>query len=122
MLNWSNLKTSHQGRLDCCVRMFADSRQGKILSPRGVFLKCDKSMAFHYCKYVFHCLSLGARIAIDGLRRRNCQSDRLSSVGPWVQFSRGLQTTVSHVTRVSQHSADSRGFSLGSPVSSLRES
>jgi hypothetical protein len=51
------------------------------------------------------------------LRSRSRQSKGLSLLSSWVRFS--LRT---HVKRVSQRSAESRGFSPGAPVSSHRES
>ncbi len=59
-------------------------------------------------------------IVAMGLRWRICQSARLSPLLTWVQFP--LATTYdSYVKRVSQRSAESRGFSPGTPVSSHRE-
>ena len=55
-----------------------------------------------------------------GLRWRICQSARLSSLLTWVQFPLGT-TYDSYVKRVSQRSAESRGFSPGTPVSSHRK-
>ena len=54
------------------------------------------------------------------LRWRICQSARLSPLLTWVQFPCGT-TYDSYVKRVSQRSAESRGFSPGTPVSSHRE-
>ena len=49
-----------------------------------------------------------------GLRWRSRQSKRLSPLRSWVRFS--LRT---HVKRVSQRSAESRGFSPGAPAGFL---
>ena len=54
------------------------------------------------------------------LRWRICQSERLLPLLTWVQFPLGT-TYDSYVKRVSQSSAESRGFSPGTPVSSHRE-
>ena len=54
------------------------------------------------------------------LRWRICQSARLSPLLTWVQFPLGT-TYDSYVKRVSQRSAESRGFSPGTPVSSHKE-
>ena len=60
------------------------------------------------------------QITLKGLRWRICQSARLSPLLTWVQFPLGT-TYDSYVKRVSQRSAESRGFSPGTPVSSHRE-
>ena len=54
---------------------------------------------------------------IASLHWRSRRSKRLSPLSSWVRFS--LRT---HVKRVGQRSAESRGFSPGAPVSSHRES
>ncbi len=56
------------------------------------------------------------------LRWRICQSARLSPLLTWVEFPLGT-TYDSYVkrSRVSQRSAESRGSSPGTPVSSHRE-
>ena len=60
----------------------------------------------------------GVRASVGfGLRWRSLQSKRLSPLSSWVRF---LLWT--HVKRVCQRSAESRGFSPGDPVSSHRES
>ncbi len=59
-------------------------------------------------------------IKLSGLRWRICQSARLPPPLTWVQFPLGT-TYDSYVKRVSQRSAESRGFSPGTPVSSHRE-
>ena len=50
-----------------------------------------------------------------GLRWGNHQSARLSPLISWVQIQLGT-TYDSHVKRVSQRSAESRGFPPGTPV------
>ena len=53
------------------------------------------------------------------LRWRSGQSARLSPLRLRVRFSE--RTFSTHVKKVCQHSAESRGFSRGTPVSSHRE-
>ena len=71
--------------------------------------KITKRITYYYYSKIE--LQRGASLA------QSSEYKRLSPPSSWVRFS--LRT---HVKKVSQRSAESRGFSTGAPVSSHRES